>query len=85
MRGGVEAELDALLLEEFLQRQRHLAVAGDEDLREEFEDGDLGPEARPDGAHLDADVAATDDDHLFREFGERERFGRADDVLSVER
>ncbi len=81
---GFEAEFDALLFEQALQAKCHLIVAGREDALEEFEDEDFGAQAVPDGAHLHADVSAADDDHLFGDLGEGERFGAGENIFAVE-
>ena len=51
---------------------------------QELDDGDLGAEPAPDGAELEADDAAADDDEVLRDFGDRERADVGEDALLVE-
>ena len=80
-----QAEGDALLGEEALGLLRHLAVHAGQDAVEELDDGHLAAEPPPDRAELEADDAGADDDQPLRHRGQRQRAGRGDDALLVDR
>ena len=78
-----KAELEALLFEDLLEELGGLGVQRRHNAVAELDDGHLGAEAAPHRAHLEADDAGADDDHLLGHGGQRERAGRRDDALLV--
>ena len=60
-----------------------LVLAG-ENRRQQLDDRDLRAEPAPDGAELEADDAAADDDEVLRDFGDLERADVREHSLLVE-
>ena len=81
---GLEQELDPLLGQSPLQGAGHLLVGKRSDGREQLHHRDLGAEAPPHAAHLEADRAGPDDHHLLGYLGEGQRLCRGHDSLAVE-
>ena len=61
-----------------------VVVHAGEDRRQELDDGDLRAESAPDGAELEADDAAADDDEVLRDLRDLERADVREDALLVE-
>src|SRR5690606_28080311 len=82
---GRELEAHALAAEDALELLADLAVHRRDEAVEELDDRDLRAQPRPHRAQLQADVAAADHDQVLRHLGQRERTGRGDDALLVDR
>lgn len=81
---GGQLEVDALLLQDLLGLLGDLGVhAGAADLVQELDNGDLGAQTGPDRGHLEANDAATNDDHLLGDLLQGDGTGAADDALLV--
>mmetsp|Transcript_7987 Transcript_7987/g.27120 ORF Transcript_7987/g.27120 Transcript_7987/m.27120 type:complete len:361 (+) Transcript_7987:292-1374(+) len=81
----VEHELDALLGEGPLEGLGDLVVQARGDAVQELDDGHLGPEAPPHGAHLKADHARANNRHLLGDGLEVQGARGGDDGLLVHR
>jgi len=81
---GAELELEALLGKDLLEGLGRGCVHSSADRGLELDHGDLGTEAAPDRAELEADDASADDDQLLGDLLEREGAGRVDDGLLVD-
>lgn len=82
---GRQLELHALLLEDLLGLLCDLGVhAGAANLVQEFDDGNLGAQARPHGSHLETNDTATNDEHLFRDLLQRNGTSARDHPLLVD-
>ena len=79
-----EMNLFEQLLEPLLQRLDEVAVGPGQQRVGEFDDRDTRAEFGIDGAHLQADVAATDDEQRFRNVGQFERAGRIHDPRTAD-
>ena len=55
------------------------------DAAEELDNRHLGPEPAPHGRHLEPDITAADDGEVVRNFVERDRSKRGDDLLLIDR
>jgi len=72
---GVEADFDAFALEDVEYGGGDVFVFVEDEAFGALDDGDLGAEAAVHLAELDADVAAADDDEVFRDGVERKKAG----------
>src|SRR5881392_2554908 len=63
-----------LLLEGFARERRYLGVLGGKDLRQHFDDRDVGAEGAEERSEFDADRARADDEQRFRNFVRHHRF-----------
>mmetsp|Transcript_4048 Transcript_4048/g.13098 ORF Transcript_4048/g.13098 Transcript_4048/m.13098 type:complete len:546 (+) Transcript_4048:298-1935(+) len=81
--GVAHLELHALLLEDLLELLCDLVVDAGRDAVEVLDDGHLGAEPPPHGAHLEADDAGADDNELLRDLLKVEAACRVDDHLGV--
>src|SRR5690606_36443471 len=79
-----QADVQALLLELARGDLRHVGVGGGQELRHRLEDGDLGAQALPHAAQLQADHAGADHGQALRGFLEVQRTYVVDDGLAVE-
>ena len=84
LHGCFQAEGQALLPGDGHEFLRDLVIHARQDTRQEFDDLDLGAEARPDGAEFEPDIAGTDNDQLLRHLRQRQRTGRTDDPRFVD-
>ena len=83
-RGGREREREALPLEHFLERPRHLAIHAGHDPIQELDDPHLGAEARPHRAQLEPDGARPDHEQARGHGVEGQGFLGGHDVPPVE-
>lgn len=81
---GVYLDGEALFLEDAGEVAGDIRIAGPADGGKEFDDGDLGTEAGPDGAEFEADGAAAHDHEFPGDFGEVDGVIGRDDGLGVE-
>ena len=65
LRAG--ADVEALLAEDLVGFLHDVVVHAGQDRRQQLDDGDLRAEPAPDGAELEADDAAADDDEVLRD------------------
>src|SRR6266540_7137397 len=63
---GLQAKLDPLGLEEALEREDDVLVLALQDLRGLVDDRDEAPHAAVELAHLESDVAGSDEDEMAR-------------------
>ena len=62
----------------------HFGIGGGQEVRQRFEDGDLGAQALPHAAQFQADHAGADHAEALGHVGEVQRADVVDDVLVVE-
>src|SRR5262245_20010387 len=84
-RRRLALERDALALERTAELRRHAAVHGRDDLVHELDDRHASTEPAPHRSELEPDGAAADHEEALRDARQRQRLGRADDALAVER
>ena len=70
-----EAELDALLLQDALERGGDLGIHARHDAVEELDHGDLGAKPAPHAAEFQPDVAAADDHEMAGNLVQFQRAG----------
>ena len=80
-RAGLD--LEALLGEDAGEVADDVVVVGRDDFREKFDDGDVGAQARPDGAEFETDGATADDHEFLRDAGEVDGVVAGDDAGAV--
>jgi len=80
---GSDLDLEALLHEQAGEIPDDVVVVGGDDFGQEFDDGHVGAEARPDGAEFEADGAAADHHELLRHGREGDRLVAGDNGLAV--
>ena len=78
------ADVEALLAEDAIGLLDDVVVHARKDRRQQLDDGDLGAEPVPDGAELESDHAAADDDQVLRDLGDDEGADVREDALFVE-
>ena len=81
---GAGAEIEALSSKDAVALFHDVVVHAGKNRRHELDDGDLGAESSPDGAELEADDAAADDDEVAWDARDGERADVREDALFVE-
>ena len=81
---GGEFEFQALFFEDAQHGLGNFSIHTGQDVVEEFNHGDLGPQTTPDRTHFQPDDACADDDHGFWNLGQGQRAGGADDACLID-
>ena len=81
-RLGAEQDLDAQRREALGDGRGQLGIVERQDLLLRLDHGDLAAELGEGSAELEPDIAAADHDEALRQFSQRQRAGRGDDVAA---
>ena len=81
----LKLDVEPLLRQALVKQVAHLDVGERRDPGQELDHGHLGTQPAPDRAQLQADVPAADHHEVLGDGRERQRLGRADDRVAVER